>query len=608
MTFDEYLKQPNSKKITICEIDTPLFATWINCGPGIWKARLTPTSTLFVDDYGVTGYWGNKNDEYFNIQSFNIDGELYSEVASSALCISTDKSWYYDTATTDIYLHLSAGEPPCMFTIISPGAVKGFTLGEDRVNNNYYENIYYEPLIKSVPNLSKKKDDLFYGIMSFNGGRVSFINNKGYFDKFSQLGLYGQPIRLKLTFEGLPLSEAKLVFSGRVEDFRHTFAEFTVNIADQRKLLSRKLPINTFTAEVYPDMEEKLIGTHIPIAYGPVIKAPAYKTSSGNWTFADTEFNPIDSTIIVYNKDDSIFSHGGTVTDGSFTGADTNDKLTVSFCQSAKQNGLDVIADAVENYEGTAFSSLNYDLSEWESEKGSVKNIGIWIGKGKQKTTYDLIEQICKDNQGDFDVLADGRYTFRTLNPAKVPTHEIFQSELLKDPDAEYSAKQYLSSAQIEYQLDIKDKEYRTFINNDYQLEVYGKFRQFKERAFKSALTSEADAKALSVDIMDQSKDIKPKLKLKTKTQNLELRILDNVMYDYSRQSGDVVVGQSIYQVLGVALNLTSFELDVTIKQIKESAVTYKRLSGGKPGDKLKVFSGGTPSNRPINIIRGRSI
>jgi hypothetical protein len=570
MTYSEYLALPQSKKIVLVEADIPRLEVWINYQPGIWFTTITPGNALVTDDRGNTGYWGKQNTQYYNIGSFNVAGELYPEVASIVLCISTEKSWFYDTATTKMYVHFEDWLTPEPFTTVAPGAVIGFTDQIDNTVNNYFEDVYYEPLINSVPNFSKKKDALFFGILQYQGGSISFDNTGGYFDDFATLDLYGQPIRVFLTFEGLAYSSAELIYSGRIEDFAHDFNTFKLNVADKRKLLSRKYPINVFDAATYPDMDEKLLGVPIPITFGMVEKAPAYRTSAGNWKFADTTFNAIDANIVVYNKDDTLFSHGGTETDGTFTGADTTDKLTVTFIQSAVENGLDTISDLLENYEGIDFNGTNYDTTEWNAEKAGISNTGLWLGRGNLKASDDIIEQICTDNQGIFDVLAAGKFTYRSFDEDRASATTIQQDELLDDPDIIYDSKEYLSSAKIEYSEDLKEKDPEIYTNTDNEAEVYGRYRQYKERTFKTKLTNEADAITLSQAIMEQSKFIFPIINVTTKTQNIGLRILDNITFTYKRQNGSVIIPEALYQVLGINLDLSGFEVNVTLKYIKD--------------------------------------
>jgi hypothetical protein len=617
VAFNDFLVLPQSKKITQVEIDTPLTVTWINKQPGIWESTLITSNTVTGSD-GLIGYYYGRNNTYFNIESFFVDGELYNEVASLVLCISTNKSWFYDTSTTKIYVHLDSWKKPIEFFIVSPGAVIGFTNQIDNTTKNYFENVYYEPLLESIPNLTKRKDSLFFGILQYPSGTVSLDNTPdprtgdGYFDNFAQRDLYGQPIRTRLSFEGLAYANSQLVYSGRVEDFANDFTSFKLIIADIRKLFSRQLPVNTFTASAYPNMDPDLLGTPIPIAFGPIIKAPAYQTDVTDFTFADTEFNSIVASIVVYDEDDNVITHGGTETNGTFTlsitvwnsgtaysigdyvendgsyyesiKAGTNfeppnseywkrfntDKITVSFSQTTVQNGLDIISDVLENYENVTFNAANYDLTEWNAEKSNVSNEGIWIGKNNLLTAVDIIEQVCTDNQGIFDVLASGKFTFRTYDPDRATAAEIYEDELIDDPSRVYDSEEFLSSVKVAYSKNLKTDNPVLFTNTDFESEVFGRYRQYKERTFETALTTETDAETLTDRIMEQSKFIYPIITLKTKIQHINLRILDNVIYTYKRQNGNVIIPRSTWQILGLNINLSTYEMGITIKQISE--------------------------------------
>lgn len=581
-TFNEYLSLPASKKITMVEIDSPLDEAFQNYQPGIWFAWLTPGAATELDDDGNLIHWGTDNAEYYNIGSVNVAGELYAEATTLNNCIATEKSWFYDTATTYLYVHFEDWNPPGSFTTVAPGAVIGFTNNFDNTVDNYFEDVYYKALLKSIPNMTKKKDPLFFGILQFQGGTILFNNEDGEFDDFAKRDLYGQPIRIRLSFEGLPYADSLLVYTGKVEDFTHDYLTFKLKVADIRKLLSRKLPVNVFDSGTYPTMDSKLIGLPIPLIFWSVIGVPAYRTSAGNWKFADTTFNAIDSGISVYDKDGGAFGHGGVETDGTFTGADTTDKLYVDCEQSSVSNGLDVISDILENYENVTFNSTNYDTVEWNKEKNNVMDAGIWLGRGNLKTSVDIIEQICNDNNGIFDILADGKFTFKTLDEDGVPVTEIYEDELISDPQIIYNADKYLSSALIEYSKDWLNKESEIYTNTDFEAEVFGRYRQYKERTFKTALTSEADSITLSNSIMELSKFIFPGLKLKTKTQHIKLRVLDNALYTYSRIDGSEIIARSRYQVLGVSLNLSAYELNIEIQQIKEDDSTLNQMILGE--------------------------
>ena len=615
MAFNDEINKTSSKKILILEMDKPVDVRSINYAPGVWVKFISPGSQDIIDDSGNVGYYGNRTDDYKNIQSLMAAGNKYTEYASLALLETAGQGWFYDTATTKVYFILQDYNSPEYYAPL-PGAAIGFTMGLDETTDNYYEDIYYEPRLLSAPNLSKQKDPLYYGLLQYNAPTFELSNNDGFFDTYSTQQLYNQPYRVFLTFEGLPYSEALQVYEGKIKEFEHDFVKFRMIGLDAREALSRQLPINNFsntdtTATFYfAGLADKDSGTPVPIIFGPVINVPAYRTSAGNWTFADTTDNAIDATIVVVDKDDAVFSHGGTETDGTFTGADTTGKLYVTCTQSTIKNGLDVIKHCIEEFEGKVYDSANYDTIEWTKERGNVKDIGLWIGKGKLKTTAQVIEYVCVDNQGVFDVLGSGLYTFRTYQKDRIPTHEIYADEPLDDGAIRHPADEILSSVKVEYSEDMKDRESRIYHNTDHEALVYGIAGGYRElpKPYKTHLTSLADAIIISERIMIQSNAIPNNIELSTKTQNIALRILDSLMFHYVRQNGNEVLPRSRFEVLGVGLNLSDFEIDIKIKQIEEDNNVYAILDGGDPTDSFDYYDGGTPTSRPAQIISGRQI
>ena len=516
MSFNDELNKQNSHKIVLLEMDTPLDATYINYGPGRWVFIVAPGSQDVLDDSGNVGFYGNRNASYQNIQSLNAGGELVPEMASFAAWEATSEGWFYDEATTKVYIVLENYDPPESFIVVAPGAAIGFSYLAD--DNKYYQDVYYEPRLIDIPNLSKRKDPLYYGIIEYQAPSFSFNNEDGFFDTFSQLALYNQPYRIFYTFAGLAYSEALQVYQGRIKEFAHDFTTFKMIGKDPRESLSRQLPVNSFSNSdsslpfYFAGLDDKDDGKPVPIAFGAVTNGRAYRTGVKAWTFADVTFNTIDSGITVVDKDGATFAHTGTGVDGTFStaGTDTTEKLYVTFTQSSVANGLDVISDNAANYEGIAFNSSNYDTVEWTGEKYGVLDMGLWIGDGNLMTTADIVEQVCNDNQGIFDPLADGRFTFRTLNPKRVPTHEIFEDETLDDGSMIHPTDEVLSSIKVAYSEDLLEKQDRYIHNLDYQDEVYGIMGEYREqpKPYKTRLTSKADAQTLSVKIMDQSSKI----------------------------------------------------------------------------------------------------
>lgn len=569
MTFEDFLNKAESKKIVFNEIDVPLSGLyWTNSSPGIWKTRIVLGMELVEDDRGNFGYYGNQNTRYYNLGSVTASGTPLTKVASLVECLDTEQSFFFDQSTTDVYVHLLNFDPVDAFLSVNVGAIFGFTDQEDNTVNNYFQDTYYEARIKRIPNITKRRDSFFFGKLQYPSLSITYDNTDGFFDNFPELNLYGQPFRIKLSFEGLDYSQALTVYTGRVDKFVGNFAEYKLSVIDLRKLLARTLPVNKFNTSDFPDISEDIDGFAIPLIFGSVIKGPAYKISSGVWKFADTEFLDIDFGITVYREDGSIFSHGGTETDGIFTGTDTDDSLFVSCRQSTVENGLDVISHILDKYNGIPFSSGNYDTDEWNTEKSNVPNIGLWVGQGGLKTIVQVIEQVCTDSQGIFDPLADGRFSFRTFDKDKDPSVTFSQDDLMSDPQIVYDPAEFLSSVDIQYSKNIQAGTAQNYPNNLFEPEVFARYNQYRSRLIPSSLTSVEDSINLSDKIMDQAKEIKPIISFPVRVSYIGQKILANVSFIFGRQNGKIIIPESKYQILGIIVNLSTFQIQFIIKFI----------------------------------------
>jgi len=106
---------------------------------------------------------------------------------------------------------------------------------------------------------------------------------------------------------------------------------------------------------------------------------------------------------------------------------------------------------------------------------------------------------------------------------------------------------------------------------------------------------------------MEQSKQITPTVSFTTKTQNIGVAILDNIMFEYKRQNGNVIIPRSRWQVLGSTLNMTAFTVSFIIKQLYEDDGMYLTIDGGDSTTDYDYYDGGDSTTTPDNTIDGGS-
>jgi hypothetical protein len=248
MSFDTERIKPSNFKIFLAEIDLPVTAEcFFSYSAGIWQVPVSPNfgtsgvSVATTDGYLMT--WDETNmNALLRIGSIQVDGENYARMTSIGACDAQNKSFYYDPVSFMVFVHFDGYTIP-WDKIVRLGIILGFCDKPGLINGAYYDDIYYDPRIISVPSLKKQKDNLFAGILQHTGGNITFINTDGYFeDLVRDMNIFGQPVRIYAGFDGLTFSEFRQIFSGNVDDYKYDRETFQLNIVDSRKFLSRKIP------------------------------------------------------------------------------------------------------------------------------------------------------------------------------------------------------------------------------------------------------------------------------------------------------------------------------------------------------------------------------
>lgn len=595
MTFNELKNQPVSSKIVLLEIDIPVLCeVFINYEAGIWRCRLSPAVNGVVTVTGsdsLVGYYDDDDNQRYIIGSLKIGTEDYTKCNTLAECRAQDSSFYYDRDTTDLYVHFTDFEYP-LDKLVRPGAVNGYCDKADatRDEKSTYEDVYYDPRIVKLPSLSNSKDPLFFGVMSFQSGSVSMQNLDGHFDGYPDLDVYGQPVRVYLGFAGFERDEFVQVYGGFIEDFSDNKKEFTINIQDPRKRLSRSIPVNKFTTTEYSLIDDGDVDKPIPLIYGTVRKIAGTYIGGKYFVIADCTYHTLKSVtcyidgvvtsitggldgvvyIPTYDEDagsEVLFDVEGFI--------DDDDELI--------DNGLDVIADILYYYADISFLSINYNLIEWADEKARARTVGLWISDLTEITS--VIEQICVALDGVFIPQPDGRFTFRSYDEDREPVRTIYPDEWLDLHKISYDAAEFLSSCVIKYNQNYNpgedEADYYTYSNRVYEAAAVRQYKMYQEKEFETCLTDDADAVAKSEVIMGRSKIITPLVENKTKTQNVDLEIGQFVVADHGRPNA-TTRSWGVYEVLSVGLNLTKAEVSLKLKYVTSYTMTETKYTQGR--------------------------
>jgi hypothetical protein len=606
MTFAIEKNNPVSKKIILFEIDLPYKTSeggsiLLNYDAGIWFTTLAPGPVTVSDAYGSTGYYKTDLvDDGLDVGGVRVNQEYYVKVASLAELYLVDKAFYYNLATTKLYIHYENWHKPVgnlrsANTVID--AITGFCdyVDQETGYGCYYNNVYYEPRIESVPAISKKKDPLFFGLIAFNGGSVTLQNKDGFLDNYRNYNIYFQSCRLKIGFEGMLIAEFRTVFSGVVDGYSYNWDKFTVKINDYRKKLSFPIPTNYLTKAVYPYISDSNNNAPKPIAYGLINNAPLIclneeqyetpvRTTSYTFFIADTEFYNITSVSAVYVKTGdsktliapanySWVAATGILTmqwqycgkivsdwDGgglseTFEGSVT--EITATFTACAVTNAGSVIKDLLLRYGGFEFLPVFFNQPEFNFSESRAANVSLYIGKAT--TLIKAIEECCVASELAFIVQDDGKFTLRYYIADRTPIRTIYADEWMGSPETGADESQFLSSVVIGYNPDVKANSYSTTRNTTYEAAVFAIYKSYNEKPINTILTSEASAIAKSEKIMLLSKYVSEVVKRTTKIQNCDLEIMDFIIGDPFKRKGQVEK-LAIYEIISKNINLSKAE------------------------------------------------
>lgn len=606
MAYATKILEPSQDPIVLFEVDFPLEnELWINESAGLWKKNLTPGTVTVTGSDAQIGYYGIQNTIIYFIQSMRVNNIHFAKMSSWANMAAQNKSFYYDQATTTIHAHFDNFNPPYVYENIILGATQGYCNRVDPANDGLYDNVVYDPRIISVPDVSRKKDFLFYGLLQYAGGTVVLDNVDGGLDSFKDANIMSQASRVLAGFAGDEYADFKRFDGFFIDDYSFNFDEFRFEIVDIRKRLSRTLPVAQFDATTYPDIDPKNVGENIPMPLGQVYDAPVICTNDeegapATYTFVFAYVGLDDLTqygvkagqtlTVRVDGEDSLDvvtldAAAGTFTlkvlngdrgddwvEGDYNPAKHKGKVTVDglgyvdIGNNTIENNLDVLKLVVSEFLGIAYIADNYNTVEWAAEAAGVFDIGKFINKDLEVS--ELIEEVCTTEDGVYLIQDDGKITFKTSDTSKAISLTIYADEYESDPEIDPRTNEYLSSVTIAYSEQVKEKRFLKKANTTYEQEVLNNYGRYKKRTIKTLLTSSADATAKAEAVMLSSKTIPIIVSIETGLQTSELEIFDTINAEIDRPDKSLF-GMSKWEVLGVNKRLMDGTVDLILKYVE---------------------------------------
>ena len=599
MTWAIEAAKTTSRKITLAEFAIGMiYVNWTNDGPGIWKGGIFYRADItygfklggfLLSPFKQSGTGTVTNTDYTkysDIGSVQEDGVELLEYASYANMYANAASWYFDTDAQMLYVHMTNNDWVHEHTM-TVGV--NYKVTNDSAANDL-GNGHYEERLVEVPTISKKKDSHIYGLIQHSGGSFVLNNRDGEFDQMSGMDFYGQPVVFKYGFQGNTYAEFKEVGRESIEGADFDWDTISFASRDDREKLSRKIPLNTFTASAYPYLHADDTGKTIPIFYGEIRGAPVVcvnKAQSGtpSWVFkvCDTSnhANGIQAIDTVY-VDGVVKTPTATdLTAGTFTLATGDwDKIkAVTFDGKGLKNAattyainpLDIIADLLSVYLLITYNATNYDTTEWAASRTHTlaNDNGIWLDR--PIGIIDIIEKICSSVGGNFIKLDNGKYTFRFTDIQAAVQYAITINEYMEALKIGFGGTDLVTTVRVGWKANQKENAYRWNVQNGRRLGIFSRYSKDNDLEKETYLTTDADAAELATYLYDLYDEAEPVMEITTKSQYMDSEIMDVVQVNVQRVSGSQMMKDFVGEIVGITKNLMENKVNMTIRRLRDA-------------------------------------
>jgi hypothetical protein len=568
--------KPNTKKITLVELDLGTRQkVWFNYSAFTYYVdfdavydRIDPAFLAGVSAQSIV-----------SVGSVSSDAARLASKSSIAAVESTELSFYWDASTRRVYIHLQGGGEPSLHRI-TLGVVYGVAN-----HAGVYGGTYYEGRLKSAPAISKRRDPLFFGRLSFEGGQITIDNTDGFFDRIGEDNdVFGNSVRILQGFEGFDYTDFVRMGQGLIETIRVGRDTLEVGMVDGRKALSRRAPSRVFDVATYPNIKPGNIGKAIPLAYGVLLNVPVVCTNEAetgspatySFKLCDCTDHPIDAITAVRVNGVAKSTASTDLANGTFTLAtadyDPGDEVTCDFtgyeddAGDPIENAADVILDLLETQLDLEYDPATFDQGEWAIAEAQAADIGLLVDSPTE--VYDSIEDICASARMMFFQHDDGRYTLRKYNPNRSVSQAFEADELLEVPTVEYDKSEVLSSIMVGYARDWAEDQLRYLNDTSHEAAVFEAFKSRPSDTFDTLLTSTADAQDYADDVMLLSSVQMRLFTAKFKLQPLEREIMDFVDIPVVRKSGGFL-GLVKAEILGITKDLLAAQIELECRIVE---------------------------------------
>jgi hypothetical protein len=264
MTLATALERSTNNLLVLVEVDiSQLNEEWVNIGAGIWEVNAEKIYAY------VDSTWQNG----LTAQDFGYVGSVYEDsrqlvrVATKAELTTQQTSFFYDPDTRSLYVRCTNRDNPLMHVIhlgiISPMSYRDFSISG--------LNTQVKGRVKTIPGISLKRDPLFFGKLSYEGGSLTVINNDGDFDLYGENNnLFGNEVRIKTGLIDTAYEDWITLLTRNIETVDVTEDDTNYSLIDRRKYLSKRIRY-TCTNKNAVEAVQEILDDYLGYTYGSTL-------------------------------------------------------------------------------------------------------------------------------------------------------------------------------------------------------------------------------------------------------------------------------------------------------------------------------------------------
>jgi hypothetical protein len=599
VTFATMKAKTSSRKIVLVEESIGnIYSKWVNEGPGIWKGKIFyrkntaygfKEAGFLFSPFKQSGSGELTNEDYTqasDVGSVQEDGIELTEYDTYSDMYVTAGSWFFDRKNQLLYVHMTNDDWIHEHLIVVGIEVK---ITNDSVANDLGNGNYEERLI-GVPTISKTKDSQTYGLIQHAGGMIEIADQDGKFDQILGMDYFGQPLIMKFGFEGIPYEEFITLTRGYIESAEFDWETIRFNLRDDRQKLSRKIPLNVFDQVTYPYLDDDNIGKPIPIFYGQVRNAPVICTNKNQggspaWVFKACDVsdhpNGIEEITTVY-VDGIVVSPSATdLSAGTFTLAngDWDGQKQVTFdgkglhdaSDNYLTNPLDILTNLLSVYLLINYDTTNYDTTAWAAAKAHdlAASCGFFLDQPEE--IISIIAGLCRSTSGCFVKLDGGKYTFRYTDIEASSSGTIRLNEFMEPTTIETDSDSLVTVIRIGYAKNYAANEYRYAVLDDRRSAIFSRYSKDNDIELETYLVNEADAIALGEHLYDLYDDSEPIVDAMTKSQYIDIEIMDVYRVEMLRASEKRIIPDFIGEVVKIDKNPLEATVSMRLRRLRDA-------------------------------------